>query len=114
MCAMGAFKAAVQALVAHATVAVAVTGLLIDNVLDLRGQFVRVRLKWVPVVFAPQLIFTENRRQLSAFRGWTGMKSREAILLRVANPRRRNGQRKYRYNPEQQCTLHHAQPQGVL
>ena len=52
---MGAFVTAVQALVAQ-TVAIALTGLLVDDVRDLGCQFVGMGLKWI-LIFRPQQRF---------------------------------------------------------
>src|SRR5256885_14335761 len=57
-----AFEATVQALVSHATIAIAVTRLLIDDVRDLRGQLVGVRLERILIVVAPELSFAEDWR----------------------------------------------------
>src|SRR5215469_13324534 len=52
--AVGAFKAAVQTVVAHATVAIAVTRLLMNYIWDLSRQFVCVSLVVILGIFGPE------------------------------------------------------------
>src|SRR5208337_4621845 len=65
LCAVGAGKAAVQAGVPHAAVAVAVTRLLVNHLWNLRRQFIGMRLIRKLRVRAPELILGQDRRKLA-------------------------------------------------
>src|ERR1700722_19377937 len=75
--AVGAFKAAVEAVVAHA-VAEAIARLLVKHVWNLRRQLIRVGLVSILRVGAPQVSLGQNRRQLRSLGrrrgivGWHG------------------------------------------
>src|SRR5580704_14773968 len=62
--AVGSFKAAVQAIVAHRPVAVAVAGLLVQNRRNLRGHLVGSDLIGMREVDSCELVPAQNRRQL--------------------------------------------------
>ena len=65
---MCAFKAAAQTLVTYA-VAIAITGLLVQDSRNLARKLVSMGLKSVLAVCSPELFGTQNVRKLCSF-GW--------------------------------------------
>src|SRR5260370_38493362 len=93
---MRAFKATVQALVSHPTIAVAIARLLIDDILDLRGQFISMTLKWILIVISPKLVPSQDGWQLGSLRRrarierrYPGFFSGDTLRLRIHAPRSR-------------------------
>src|SRR5579864_1834170 len=82
---MRAFKAAMQAVVAHA-VAIAVARLLVEHVRDLRCQLIGVPLVGVLGVRAPQVRLGQDGRQLRAFRWRSSVVGWDASFVRQRAP----------------------------
>ena len=89
---VGILEAAVQAVVAHA-VAIAVAGLLMEHVRNLRRQFVGVRLVRILRVRAPEVGLGQKRRQFRPFRRRSGIVGRDAASFFLRRgPLGRHGQ----------------------
>jgi len=84
---VGALKAAMQAVVAHA-VAISVARLLVQDVGNLRGELVGVRLVRILRISSPQIGLGENPRQRRAFRRRPGIKGWDTRVIACENARR--------------------------
>src|SRR2546425_5794002 len=80
--AVSAREAAVQAVVSHAAIAVAIAGLLMDHLRNLRRQLISMSLIWELGVLSPKLVLVQDRLQFVAF-GGGGI----AMPHPLANPR---------------------------
>ncbi len=79
--AVGALEATMQAVMSHAAIAIAVARLLVQHGGNFRRQFVRVSLKRILGIVAPELLFAKNGRQNRSF-GWrAGVERRRLAFL---------------------------------
>src|ERR1019366_7793459 len=79
--AVRARKTAMQTFVSHAAVAVAITRLLVDDLGNLRRQFIGMGLIRKLGVVAPKLILSQDRRELAARGRRRRVKMRNALII---------------------------------
>src|SRR4030088_3190040 len=82
LCAVCSLKTAMQTVIPHA-VAIAIAGLLMEHHGYLCGQIVGVGLVWILSVGAPELIFSEDCRELRPFWRRPGIESGRSAFLRA-------------------------------
>src|SRR4029077_11638655 len=87
--AVRAFKATMQAVMAHA-VAIAIAGLLVKHRRNLSCQIVGVSLIGRLSVSAPELVFAKDGRQFCTLGGRSGVESRHPNLFLAGCPRCRH------------------------